>query len=57
MAAIALNPGIIHTEMLETCYGEEAAAYTLHCGLGAGGGALYLSIRPQDNGSPLTVPA
>jgi NADP-dependent 3-hydroxy acid dehydrogenase YdfG len=27
VAAIALNPGIIHTQMLEICFGESATAY------------------------------
>jgi NAD(P)-dependent dehydrogenase (short-subunit alcohol dehydrogenase family) len=57
MAAIALNPGIIHTEMLETCYGEEAAAYTSIAAWVQEAVPYILSIRPQDNGSPLTVPA
>ncbi|MGV0106444.1 SDR family NAD(P)-dependent oxidoreductase [Nostoc sp. DSM 114167] len=29
MAAIPLNPGIIHTDMLSISFGEEAANYTL----------------------------
>ncbi len=28
MAAIALNPGIIHTDMLDICFGSEASYYT-----------------------------
>jgi NAD(P)-dependent dehydrogenase (short-subunit alcohol dehydrogenase family) len=27
MAAVPLNPGVIHTEMLESCFGQNAAAY------------------------------
>ena len=28
MAAVPLNPGIIHTDMLDICFGEDAASYT-----------------------------
>ena len=27
MAAVALNPGIINTSMLQTCFGRSAASY------------------------------
>lgn len=56
MAAVALNPGIIHTEMLETCYGEGAAAYTPLREWVKAAVPYILSIQPQDNGSQLSVP-
>lgn len=28
MVTVALNPGIIHTDMLNICFGEEAKYYT-----------------------------
>lgn len=56
MAAIALNPGIIHTDMLEICYGEEAADHTPLREWGEKAVPFLLQLAPKDNGSPLTVP-
>jgi NAD(P)-dependent dehydrogenase (short-subunit alcohol dehydrogenase family) len=56
MAAVTLNPGIIHTEMLETCYGEGAAAYTPLREWVKAAVPYILSIQPKDNGSQLSVP-
>ena len=56
MAAIPLNPGIIHTEMLETCFGENAAAYTPVKYWVEKAVPFLLGLSPKDNGVPLTVP-
>jgi len=56
MAAIPLNPGIIHTDMLEICYGEEAAAYTPIKNWVKQAVPFLLQLSPKDNGIPLTVP-
>jgi len=56
MAAIPLNPGIIHTDMLEICFGAEAAAYTSLADWGAKAVPFLLQLGPQDNGRPLTIP-
>ena len=56
MAAVALNPGIIHTAMLETCYGDDAAAYTPISTWVKSAVPYLLSLRPSDNGRALTVP-
>ncbi len=57
MAAIPLNPGIIHTEMLEVCYGEDAANYTSIQDWVEKAVPFLLQLSPADNGMPLTVPA
>lgn len=57
MAAVPLNPGIIHTEMLEICYGEEAANYTKLRDWQKQAVPFLLQLSPRDNGRPLTVPA
>ncbi len=57
MAAIPLNPGIIHTEMLEVCYGEDAANYTSIKDWVDQAVPFLLQLSPSDNGMPLTVPA
>ncbi|HEY9634042.1 MAG TPA: SDR family oxidoreductase [Coleofasciculaceae cyanobacterium] len=57
MAAIPLNPGIIHTDMLEICYGEDAANYTAIKDWVEKAVPFLLQLSPTDNGMPLTVPA
>lgn len=57
MAAIPLNPGIIHTTMLEICYGEDAANYTAIHDWVEKAVPFLLQLSPSDNGMPLTVPA
>lgn len=57
MAAIPLSPGIIHTEMLEVCYGEDAANYTAIADWVDKAVPFLLQLSPSDNGMPLTVPA
>ena len=57
MAAIPLNPGIVHTEMLEVCYGDDAANYTALKDWVAKAVPFLLSLKPENNGQPLTVPA
>lgn len=56
MAAIPLNPGIIHTKMLEVCYGEDAANYTSIQNWVDHAVPFLLQLSPSDNGKPLTVP-
>lgn len=56
MAAIPLNPGIIHTDMLEICYGEEAAAFTAVHDWVTKAVPFLLQLTPQQNGMPLSVP-
>jgi NAD(P)-dependent dehydrogenase (short-subunit alcohol dehydrogenase family) len=56
MAAIPLNPGIIHTKMLEVCYGEDAANYTSIQDWVDHAVPFLLQLSPSDNGKPLTVP-
>lgn len=57
MAAIALNPGVINTDLLEICYGEEAANFMPAREWGLKAVPFLLQLTPQDNGMPLTVPA
>ncbi|MEO8893373.1 MAG: SDR family oxidoreductase [Coleofasciculaceae cyanobacterium] len=57
MAAIPLNPGIIHTEMLEVCYGEDAANYTTIKDWTQKAVPFLLQLSEADNGMPLTVPS
>lgn len=56
MAAIPLNPGIIHTDMLEVCYGEDAANYTTIKDWTQKAVPFLLQLSAADNGMPLTIP-
>jgi NAD(P)-dependent dehydrogenase (short-subunit alcohol dehydrogenase family) len=56
MAAVALNPGIINTDMLRVCFGSSAAAYPTAEEWAAVAGPFLLALGPRDNGQALTVP-
>ncbi|MEG4571302.1 SDR family oxidoreductase [Microcoleus sp. N3A4] len=56
MAAVPLNPGIIHTDMLDICFGEDAANYTSVKAWVEKAVPFLLKLKPSDNGMPLTVP-
>ncbi|MEH2030555.1 MAG: hypothetical protein V7K67_12920 [Nostoc sp.] len=55
MAAIPLNPGIIHTDMLSISFGEEAANYTPVSDWVLKAVPFILNLKPKDNGIPLTI--
>jgi len=57
MAAVPLNPGIIHTEMLESCFGKDATAYPTPARWAEKTVPFLLKLRPRDNGKPLTAPS
>jgi NAD(P)-dependent dehydrogenase (short-subunit alcohol dehydrogenase family) len=56
LAAIPLNPGIIHTEMLESCFGAEATGYPSPSQWAQRAVPFLLDLGPDDNGQPLTAP-
>lgn len=55
MAAVPLNPGIIDTEMLRSCFGSSAGAYPNPSKWAKQAVPFLLGITPDDNGQPLTV--
>ena len=57
MAAVALNPGIINTAMLQSCFGSHASAYPSPAEWARIAVPFLLSLGPQENGKPLTVPS
>ena len=57
MAAVALNPGIIDTEMLQSCFGEAAGEYPSAKEWAGRAVPYILKIGPRDNGKQLTVPS
>ena len=57
MAAVALNPGIIHTDMLETCWGENAASFPSPQQWAELAVPFLLGLSAADNGKPMTAPS
>lgn len=56
MAAIPLNPGIIDTDMLRSCFAEGASNYPTADEWAETAVPFMLSLKSSDNGKPLTVP-
>ena len=56
MAAIPLNPGIINTEMLRSCFGSGALRYPDPQRWAEVAVPYLLQISAKDNGEPLSVP-
>ncbi|MGE3314080.1 MAG: SDR family oxidoreductase [Planctomycetaceae bacterium] len=56
MAAVALNPGIINTDMLQSCFGENADSYPDADRWSRVAAPYILSFNASHNGEPLTVP-
>jgi NAD(P)-dependent dehydrogenase (short-subunit alcohol dehydrogenase family) len=56
MAAVPLNPGIIDTDMLRSCFGGDAASYPSPQQWAERAVPFLLGLGPNDNGRPLTVP-
>ena len=55
MAAIPLNPGIINTDMLQSCFGSSAAAYPTPRQWAKSAAPFLLALNSRHNGQPLTV--
>ncbi len=56
LAAVALNPGIIDTEMLRSCFGESASSFPSPSEWAGIAVPFLLKLGPGDNGKSLTVP-
>lgn len=57
MAAVALNPGIINTDMLQSCFGQSASSYPSPSEWANSAVPFLLRLGPRDNGKQLTVPS
>jgi NAD(P)-dependent dehydrogenase (short-subunit alcohol dehydrogenase family) len=55
LAAVPLNPGIINTEMLRSCFGGSASSFPTPEQWAKRAVPFLLKIGPRDNGQPLTV--
>lgn len=56
MAAIPLNPGVINTDMLQSCFGSMAQHYPTAAEWGAAAVPFLLKLGPRHNGQPMSVP-
>ena len=56
MAAVALNPGIIATDMLRSTFGGDAAGYLTPAQWVQKAGPFILQLGPNDNGASISVP-
>ncbi|KAF7842824.1 NADPH-dependent pterin aldehyde reductase [Senna tora] len=55
MAVVALNPGVINTEMLASCFGNSAALYQAPEAWALKAATMILNLTAADNGASLTV--
>lgn len=56
MAAVPLNPGIINTRLLQSCFGAHAEHYPTAEEWAEVAVPYVLGLSARDNGQPLTVP-
>ena len=56
IAAIPLNPGVINTEMLQSCFGDSAGSYKNATQWAETGVPFLLALDASDNGCSLTAP-
>ncbi len=56
MAAVPLNPGVINTDMLRICWGDDAASYPSPGEWASRAVPFLLSLGPKDNGKQVEVP-
>jgi len=56
LAAVALNPGVIDTDMLQTCFGASASSYQSPQDWARTAVPFLLQLTAADNGEPLTAP-
>ncbi|CAL0321808.1 unnamed protein product [Lupinus luteus] len=55
MAVVALNPGVINTDMLASCFGTSASLYQTPEAWASKAANMILNLRAADNGASLTV--
>jgi NAD(P)-dependent dehydrogenase (short-subunit alcohol dehydrogenase family) len=55
MAAVPLNPGVIDTDMLRTCFADSASSYPKADEWAKKAGPFILGLGPKDSGHSLSV--
>src|SRR5438270_97100 len=56
VADVPLSPGVIDTDMLRTCWGDDASSYPSPDEWAKRAVPFLLALGPKDNGKQLTVP-
>ena len=56
MAAIPFNPGVIQTDMLDSCLGSAARMYPKPQDWSAAAAEFLLDLQPSQSGQPLSAP-
>ena len=56
LAAVPLNPGIVDTDMLRSCFGAQAGQYLGPAEWAETAVPYLLGLGPADSGKPATVP-
>lgn len=55
LAAVAVSPGVVDTDMLRRCWSEEAGGYPGPEAWGDGAADFFLALEPQDNGTSVRI--
>ncbi|KAI4375828.1 hypothetical protein MLD38_013650 [Melastoma candidum] len=55
VAVVALNPGVVNTDMLASCFGNSASLYQAPDAWSVKAAAMILNLSSADNGASLTV--
>ncbi|KAK8535130.1 hypothetical protein V6N13_130328 [Hibiscus sabdariffa] len=55
LAVVALSPGVINTEMLQSCFGNSASVYQTPEAWSLKAATMILNLTAVDNGASLTV--
>lgn len=55
-AVVAVNPGIIRTDMLARCFGEDAESYPTPAEWAENAGPFFLGLSAKDNGGAVSCP-
>jgi NAD(P)-dependent dehydrogenase (short-subunit alcohol dehydrogenase family) len=55
LATVALNPGVIDTDMLRSCFGGSASSYPSPQQWAKRAVTFLLKLGPKDNGQPFTI--
>ncbi len=56
VGAVTLNPGVIHTDMLQSCFGTGASSYPEADDWARAAVPFLANLTPADNGKALTAP-
>lgn len=56
LAAVPVSPGVVNTEMLQSCFGDAAGSYPTAVPWAKAAAPFFLGLSTQDNGKSVTTP-